>query len=101
MRAVKRALVLQEIVQADLNLSLAARRLEIHRNHIDFLCRGLGIDVEQLRENKKSAKEIEEQRRNTYASTYCRELLPSGVRCNNQITLGQDACGDCRKRLRG
>lgn len=62
MNMMKRAIVLEAIQQADMNLSLAARRLKVHRNTIDRICTDLRIDVGQLRENRKAAVALAEGR---------------------------------------
>lgn len=58
MRILKRAVTLRAIMEADMNMSQAARSLGIHRNTIDYICEDLDINVAQLRANRQAALEM-------------------------------------------
>lgn len=102
MLRLQRAVLLRYLIDANFNASEAARRMEVHRNTVDQLCRRCGIDVDQLRENRKSLEVLvtmtEEERRNKYSNTYCRETLPNGVTCNTPIPVDQRVCAECQER---
>ena len=62
MRVLRRAVVLQALMDAGCVRSAAARALGVHRNTIDLIIKDCGIDVEQLEKNFASAKIIAEQK---------------------------------------
>jgi DNA-binding NtrC family response regulator len=62
MRELERAVLLQELSDAGMNLCLAARRLGIHRNTLLRRCQVCDLDLGQLRKNQHTAEVVAEQR---------------------------------------
>ena len=111
MRGLQRAVLLRYLAEADFNASLAARRMGVHRNTVDYLCGRCGLDLKQLRENRAAMEELMNsedrelttqevlvERKAGRAETYCLERLPNGVRCNTRIPVRERICEDCKAR---
>lgn len=113
MKEIKRALLIQALIECSVNVSEAARQLGIHRNTLDRMIEELDINMSQLRKNFSSAGVIAEMSGTErtrkellaqYSNTYCSGRIPGGVvgttiGCGAAIPLGTTLCDSCKQRL--